>query len=125
MVPKGKGQAFVDAAKAAYEKMYPSMKTNKDHTALIHERQFNRLVGLVEEARVEVAERRLPPRVVRLRHALLLIRRLALERVDTIARALGERVRVAPHIRVESRRRYVLAIWLLGANHREERIELT
>lgn len=51
MVPKGQGQAFVDAAKAAYEKMYPSMKTNKDHTALIHERQFNRLVSLVQEAR--------------------------------------------------------------------------
>jgi coniferyl-aldehyde dehydrogenase len=50
-VPKGKGQAFADAAKAAYERFYPSMKNNKEHTSLIHERQFQRLTGLVEEAR--------------------------------------------------------------------------
>jgi len=50
LVPRGKGQAFADAAKAAYEKMYPSMKANADHTALIHARHYKRLVGLVEEA---------------------------------------------------------------------------
>ena len=57
MVPKGQARAFADAAKAAYEKMYPAMKANADHTALIHERHFMRLVSLVneaEEAGVEV-----------------------------------------------------------------------
>ncbi len=51
LVPKGTAGAFAEAAKAAYEKMYPSMKANPDHTALIHERQFHRMVSLVEEAR--------------------------------------------------------------------------
>ena len=51
LVPEGKAQAFADAAKAAYEKMYPTMVANPDHTALIHERHFQRLVGLVEQAR--------------------------------------------------------------------------
>ena len=51
LVPKGQGQAFADAAKGAYESMYRSMKDNVDHTSLIHERHFQRVVSLLEEAR--------------------------------------------------------------------------
>jgi coniferyl-aldehyde dehydrogenase len=50
MVPTGMSGAFVEAASAAYQKMYPTMKDNADHTAIIHERHFNRLVSLISEA---------------------------------------------------------------------------
>lgn len=50
MVPEGKAGEFVEAAKAAYAKMYPSMKDNADHTAIISERHFARLQHLVAEA---------------------------------------------------------------------------
>jgi len=51
MVPEGRTQEFVDAAKAAYARMYPSMKENTDHTAIISDRHFARLQGLVSAAK--------------------------------------------------------------------------
>jgi coniferyl-aldehyde dehydrogenase len=51
LVPKGKVDAFVNAARAAVEKMYPTLKANKDYTAIINQRHWDRLTSYVKEAK--------------------------------------------------------------------------
>jgi acyl-CoA reductase-like NAD-dependent aldehyde dehydrogenase len=50
MVPEGRAKEFAEAAQAAYARMYPTMKDNTDHTAIISDRHFARLQHLVQEA---------------------------------------------------------------------------
>jgi len=47
---------FIDAAKAAVGKMYPSMKDNGDYTAIINQRHFDRLRGLIADAKAKGAD---------------------------------------------------------------------
>lgn len=51
LVPKDKVDAFVNAARAATQKMYPTLKTNKDYTAIVNEHHWDRLALYVQEAK--------------------------------------------------------------------------
>jgi coniferyl-aldehyde dehydrogenase len=51
LVPEDKLDAFAAAAKAAVAKLYPTLATNPDYTSIINERHYQRLTGLVDEAR--------------------------------------------------------------------------
>jgi len=51
LVPKGKVDAFVNAARAAVEKMYPTLRSNKDYTAIINQRHWDRLTSYVTECK--------------------------------------------------------------------------
>ncbi|MBW8298350.1 MAG: coniferyl aldehyde dehydrogenase [Hydrogenophaga sp.] len=56
LVPRDRVEAFVAAAKAAAERQYPSLAGNPDYTSIISARHFDRLAGLIEEARAKGAE---------------------------------------------------------------------
>lgn len=51
MVPKGRADAFVDECRAAFASMYPRIQTNPDYTAIINDRQYERLQMLLKDAR--------------------------------------------------------------------------
>jgi coniferyl-aldehyde dehydrogenase len=51
MVPTGQEQAFVAAATGAVAKMFPTIKDNPDYTAIINQRHYDRVRGLVEDAK--------------------------------------------------------------------------
>lgn len=50
LVPEGKEQAFIDAYQKAFAKMYPSIADNPDYTAIINERQHQRLQAWRQDA---------------------------------------------------------------------------
>ena len=51
-VPDDRAEAFVGAATAAVEKMYPTgLKDNDDYTSIINQRHYDRLMGYIEDAR--------------------------------------------------------------------------
>jgi coniferyl-aldehyde dehydrogenase len=56
MAPEETVPSFVEAATAAVGKMYPTMKDNGDYTAIINQRHFDRLCGLIADARAKGAE---------------------------------------------------------------------
>jgi coniferyl-aldehyde dehydrogenase len=51
LVPQAKLEAFIQAARAAVAQHYPTLAANPDYTAIINDRHFNRLHGLLDEAR--------------------------------------------------------------------------
>ena len=51
MVPKGRADAFVEECKAAFAAMYPLIQTNPDYTAIINDKQYERLQLVLEDAR--------------------------------------------------------------------------
>lgn len=51
LVPTGKEQEFIDTYKATFARMYPTVRDNNDYTAVVNERQFQRLQGWVADAR--------------------------------------------------------------------------
>ncbi|MCL4746776.1 MAG: aldehyde dehydrogenase family protein, partial [Burkholderiaceae bacterium] len=55
-VPKGTGRAFARAAAAVAKRLYPTLLDNDDYTAIIGDRQYARLVRLIDEARAKGAE---------------------------------------------------------------------
>lgn len=55
LVPKGKEQAFIDAYAKAFSKMYPNIKDNDDYTAIINQRQYERLQSWLNEAKEQGA----------------------------------------------------------------------
>ncbi|MEM9740224.1 MAG: coniferyl aldehyde dehydrogenase [Pseudomonadota bacterium] len=56
-VPEENTRAFVGAATAAVEKMFPSgFKDNDDYTSVVNQRHYDRIMGYIEEARDEGAE---------------------------------------------------------------------
>jgi coniferyl-aldehyde dehydrogenase len=74
LVPAGREQAFVDAARAVVAKCFPAMATTPDYTAIINDRHYQRLQGYVSDAQergarieplsaaaADATARRLPP----------------------------------------------------------------
>jgi coniferyl-aldehyde dehydrogenase len=51
LVPKAKEEEFVSAYVAAFSKMYPSLKDNNDYTAIVNDRQYQRLSSWVQDAK--------------------------------------------------------------------------
>ncbi len=56
LAPKESVGGFVEAAKAATAKMYPTIKDNGDYTAMINQRHFDRVQGLIADARAKGAD---------------------------------------------------------------------
>jgi len=56
LCPADRVQAFVDEFRARFAEMYPSLRDNDDYTAIINERQYDRLQGYLEDARAKGAE---------------------------------------------------------------------
>jgi len=50
MVPAGTRDAFVEAAKAAVAKMYPTLAKNPDYTSIVDDRHYARLRSYVQDA---------------------------------------------------------------------------
>ncbi|MCM2288012.1 MAG: coniferyl aldehyde dehydrogenase [Sulfuritalea sp.] len=55
LVPAGREQAFVEAARAVVAKCFPALATTPDYTAIINERHYQRLQGYVEDAQARGA----------------------------------------------------------------------
>lgn len=51
LVPKKELSRFVEECQAAVAKMYPTLKDNKDYTSVINARHYDRLKGLLDEAK--------------------------------------------------------------------------
>jgi acyl-CoA reductase-like NAD-dependent aldehyde dehydrogenase len=56
LLPKGKADRFVEACRTAVAKMYPNLPTNADYTTVVNDGHFNRLRGLVDDARAKGAK---------------------------------------------------------------------
>src|SRR5690606_32640509 len=56
LVPQGSQAAFVGALRAYVARHYPALADSPDYTSIINERQYARLVALVDEARDAGAE---------------------------------------------------------------------
>ncbi len=54
-VPKGKSDAFADALSDQVTQMYPSLAGNSDYTSIIADRHYERITGLVEDAKAKGA----------------------------------------------------------------------
>jgi coniferyl-aldehyde dehydrogenase len=55
LVARSQHDAFVEAAKAAVAKTYPTLKDNPDYTSIIHQRHFDRLKSYLDDARAKGA----------------------------------------------------------------------
>lgn len=55
MVEEGSRDAFVKAATGAVAKMFPTIKDNPDYTAIINQRHYDRIRGLVDDAKAKGA----------------------------------------------------------------------
>jgi coniferyl-aldehyde dehydrogenase len=51
LVPKAKEKAFIKAYVAAFSKMYPTLKDNDDYTAIVNDRQYQRLTSWIQDAK--------------------------------------------------------------------------
>jgi coniferyl-aldehyde dehydrogenase len=51
MVPKGRADAFVEECKSAFASMFPRIQTNPDYTAIINDKQYERLQYVLKDAR--------------------------------------------------------------------------
>lgn len=56
LVPRAQMDRFVEEAKAAVAKMFPTLKSNPDYTSIVNERHYKRLVGYLEEAKSKDAK---------------------------------------------------------------------
>lgn len=56
LLPAGKEQEFIDTYKATFGRMYPTVRDNNDYTAIVNERQFNRLQSWVNDAKEKGAK---------------------------------------------------------------------
>ncbi len=56
LVPNDQRHAFVEALRAYVTRHYPALKTTPDYSSIIHDGHYQRLHGLVEEARNSAAE---------------------------------------------------------------------
>src|SRR5690554_3854911 len=56
LCPADRVQGFVDEFRAKFAEMYPSLRDNDDFTAIINERQYDRLQSYLEDARAKGAE---------------------------------------------------------------------
>jgi len=51
LVPKAKEAAFIEAYIDAFTNMYPTLKDNNDYTAIINDRQYQRLTSCIKDAK--------------------------------------------------------------------------
>lgn len=56
LAPQESVEGFVNAAKASVAKMYPTIKDNADYTAMINQRHYDRVRGLISDAKAKGAE---------------------------------------------------------------------
>ncbi len=56
LAPRASVGPFVDASRAAIARMFPTIKDNGDYTAIISQRHYDRVRGLIEDARAKGAE---------------------------------------------------------------------
>ncbi|MCA6062421.1 coniferyl aldehyde dehydrogenase [Thalassolituus marinus] len=56
LLPEGQQQAFIDTYKATFAHMYPRVRDNDDYTAVVNERQFQRLQSWVADAKEKGAD---------------------------------------------------------------------
>ncbi|MBD3658124.1 MULTISPECIES: coniferyl aldehyde dehydrogenase [Marinobacter] len=56
LCPADRVQGFVDEFRTQFSSMYPSLRDNDDYTAIINERQYQRLQGYLDDARAKGAE---------------------------------------------------------------------
>ncbi len=51
LVPKAQEEEFINAYIAAFSKMYPTLKDNSDYTAIVNDRQYQRLTSWIQDAK--------------------------------------------------------------------------
>jgi coniferyl-aldehyde dehydrogenase len=56
LAPKENVAGFVSAAKDAVARMYPTIKDNADYTAMVNQRHYDRVRGLIADAKAKGAE---------------------------------------------------------------------
>ncbi|MDX1756382.1 MAG: coniferyl aldehyde dehydrogenase [Marinobacter sp.] len=56
LCPADRTQAFVDEFRTQFSNMYPTLRDNEDYTAIINERQYQRLQAYLDDAREKGAE---------------------------------------------------------------------
>ncbi|WP_395648178.1 coniferyl aldehyde dehydrogenase [Terricaulis sp.] len=56
IAPKENREAFVNEATAAVTKMFPNIKSNPDYTAIVSQRHYDRVKGLIDDARAKGAK---------------------------------------------------------------------
>jgi len=73
LVPEERTEAFVAAARSTVERLYPTVASNPDYTAIVNARQRDRVISLLDEARAlganvialaPAGESPLPPRKI-------------------------------------------------------------
>lgn len=56
LLPEGKEEEFIERYQATFAKMYPTLRDNDDYTAIINDRQYQRLQSWAEEAKTKGAK---------------------------------------------------------------------
>jgi coniferyl-aldehyde dehydrogenase len=56
LAPADRVDAFVEAAKASVNRMFPTIRDNPDYTAIVSDRHYGRLMGLLDDARAKGAK---------------------------------------------------------------------
>ena len=56
LAPEGQVGAFVEEARGAVARMFPTLKDNPDYTAIIAQNHYERITGYIEDARAKGAE---------------------------------------------------------------------
>ena len=56
LLPKDKVDTFIDEARRATTRMFPTLKDNPDYSAVVSQRHFDRITGYLEEARAGGAQ---------------------------------------------------------------------
>lgn len=55
LAPRDQVDSFVEGARKSVSKMFPTVKDNPDYTAIVDQRHFDRITGLVDDARAKGA----------------------------------------------------------------------
>lgn len=56
LTPEDKLDSFVDEARSAVTRMFPTIKDNPDYTAIVAQRHYDRIMGYVDDARAKGAQ---------------------------------------------------------------------
>lgn len=56
LAPRESVEGFVDAAQQSVAKMYPTIKDNPDYTSMVNQRHYDRVSGLIADAKAKGAE---------------------------------------------------------------------
>lgn len=55
LAPRENMEAFIAGAQAAVAKMFPTLKNNPDYASMVNQRHYDRVMGLIEDARAKGA----------------------------------------------------------------------